>query len=44
MKGGEWIDIPLGYQTGRRALITLEKGVPGERVFNEVFSAWESAG
>jgi hypothetical protein len=44
MKGREWIDIPLGYRTGRRALITLEKGVPGERVFKEVFAAWEKAG
>ena len=44
MKGREWIDIPLGYKTGRRALITLEKGIPGERVFNEVFAAWEKAG
>lgn len=44
MKGREWIDIPLGYRTGRRALITLEKGVPGERVFNEVFAVWDKAG
>ncbi len=44
MKGREWIDIPLGYRTGRRALITLEKGVPGERVFEQVFAAWEKAG
>lgn len=44
MKGREWIDIPLGYRTGRRALITLEKGVPGERVFKEVFAAWDKAG
>ena len=43
MKGREWIDIPLGYRTGRRALITLEKGVPGERVFEKVFAAWEKA-
>ncbi len=44
MKGREWIDIPLGYRTGRRALITLEKGIPGDRVFNEVFAAWSTAG
>ncbi len=44
MKQQEWIDIPLGYKTGRRALITLEKGVPGGRVFKEVFAAWEKAG
>ena len=44
MKGREWIDIPLGYRTGRRALITLEKGVPGERVFEQVFAVWDKAG
>ncbi|WP_053999293.1 hypothetical protein [Ahrensia marina] len=38
-----WIDIPMQYTNGRRALITLEKGIPGERVFNEVFAAWEAA-
>ncbi len=44
MKGREWIDIPLGYRTGRRALITIEKGVPGSRVFDQAFAAWENAG
>ena len=44
MKEQEWIDIPLGYRTGRRALITIEKGVPGSRVFKEAFDAWEKAG
>lgn len=36
-----WIDIPLQYRTGRRALVTLEKGLPGDAVFKEVFEAWE---
>ncbi len=35
-----WIDIPLQYRTGRRALMTIEKGLPGEKVFKEVFEAW----
>lgn len=35
-----WIDIPLQYRTGRRALVTIEKGQPGEQVFKEVFEAW----
>ncbi|MEM9734735.1 MAG: hypothetical protein AAF903_14830 [Pseudomonadota bacterium] len=35
-----WIDIPLQYRTGRRALVTIEKGTPGEQVFEEVFAAW----
>ncbi|MEE9313400.1 MAG: hypothetical protein V3V02_02015 [Rhizobiaceae bacterium] len=37
----DWIDIPMQYRTGRRALITIEKGLPGERVFKEALEAWE---
>jgi hypothetical protein len=40
MRRQSWIDIPLVYTSGRRALITLEKGVPGERIFNEALTAW----
>lgn len=36
-----WIDIPVTYKTGRRALITMEKGIPGDKVFDEVLKAWE---
>ncbi len=35
-----WIDIPLQYRTTRRALVTLEKGAEGTRVFSEAFDAW----
>jgi len=38
-----WIDIPIVYTSGRRALITLEKGVPGERIFTEALDAWAKA-
>ncbi len=37
----KWMDIPMAYSTGRRALVTLEKGLPGEKVFSEVLKAWE---
>lgn len=40
MRRQSWIDIPLVYQSGRRALITLEKGTPGDRVFDEALGAW----
>ncbi len=40
LKSRDWIDIPLQYRTGRRALMTIEKGVPGAKVFDEVFEAW----
>ena len=38
-----WIDIPIVYQSGRRALLSLEKGIPGERVFQEALDAWRQA-
>ena len=40
MRNQGWIDIPMQYVTGRRALITLEKGIAGDRVFAQVFDAW----
>jgi hypothetical protein len=36
-----WIDIPVVYKSGRRALVTLEKGIPGDKVFDDVLGAWE---
>jgi hypothetical protein len=36
-----WIDIPLGYTTKRRALVTLEKGAIGDSVFKEAFADWD---
>lgn len=44
MQGRPWIDIPVVYRTGRRALITMEKGISGEKVFNEVIGAWTKGG
>lgn len=35
-----WIDIAVVYKSGRRALITMEKGIPGEKVFNDVLKGW----
>jgi hypothetical protein len=40
MKRQEWIDIPLVYKSGRRALITMEKGIPGDKVFDQALEAW----
>lgn len=39
-----WLDIPIVYQSGRRALLSMEKGIPGERVFGEALKAWSEAG
>jgi hypothetical protein len=40
MSRQSWIDIPLTYKSGRRALISIEKGIPGDKVFQEVLKAW----
>lgn len=39
-----WIDIPLSYRNGRRALLTLEKGPSGTAAFNQVMRTWTTAG
>ncbi len=40
LKERSWFDIPLVYVNQRRAIIAIEKGAPGERAFNDAFSAW----
>lgn len=42
MVEADWIDIPLSYATGRRALVTLSKGETGSEVFNEAFESWKN--
>ncbi|MCO5147062.1 MAG: hypothetical protein M9895_12900 [Aquamicrobium sp.] len=39
-----WLDIPIVYQSGRRALLSMEKGIPGERVFQDALKAWNELG
>jgi hypothetical protein len=40
LKERSWVDIPLVYGNQRRAMVTIEKGAPGERAFNDAFAAW----
>lgn len=40
LKERGWIDIPLVYKNGRRAIMAIEKGTPGERAFTDAFHAW----
>lgn len=42
LENQKWIDIPIAYQSGRRALISVEKGIPGERVVNDALKAWQT--
>jgi hypothetical protein len=36
----EWFDLPLLYESGQRAIVTFEKGTPGDRVFQRALTAW----
>ncbi len=40
LKERSWFDVPLVYVNQRRAIIAIEKGAPGERAFNDAFTAW----
>jgi hypothetical protein len=41
LKERSWFDIPLVYNNGRRAILAVEKGNPGEKAFNDAFAAWK---
>jgi hypothetical protein len=43
MRRQNWIDVPIVYKSGRRALMTMEKGLPGEKVFEQAMKAWQDA-
>jgi hypothetical protein len=40
LKERSWLDVPLVYNNGHRAILALEKGTPGDRAFEEAFAAW----
>src|SRR5579863_3728573 len=40
LKERTWFDILIVYANGGRAILTMEKGPPGERAFAEAFKAW----
>jgi hypothetical protein len=44
LRSRSWIDIPITYRNGRRALLTLEKGQGGADAFNKALQAWGSPG
>ena len=41
LKERGWFDIPVVYNNNRRAILALEKGPPGDRVFAEAFKTWK---
>ncbi|MDI3468670.1 MAG: hypothetical protein OJF62_000733 [Pseudolabrys sp.] len=40
LKERPWFDVPIVYNTGKRAIMAIEKGPPGERAFTDAFRAW----
>ncbi len=40
LKERGWFDVPVVYANGRRAILAIEKGPPGDRAFAEAFAAW----
>jgi len=40
LENREWIDLAMVYGTGRRAILTLEKGEDGDAIFDDVLAAW----
>jgi hypothetical protein len=40
LKERPWFDIMLVYNNNRRAIMAIEKGAPGEAVFQQAFAAW----
>jgi len=40
LKERGWFDIPIVYGSNRRAILAIEKGAAGTRVFDEVLAEW----
>jgi hypothetical protein len=40
LKERGWFDIAIVYKDGRRAILAVEKGTPGDRAFGDGFAAW----
>ncbi len=43
MRTRDWIDIPVAYRNGRRALLTLQKGADGKAAFDTALREWTAA-
>ena len=40
LREGSWFDVPILFSDQTRALLTFEKGIPGDRVFETVMASW----
>ncbi len=41
LKSRDFIDIPLVYENGGRAVLSIAKGEEGQQVFSQAFEAWQ---
>jgi len=42
LRDRSWIDLPVVYETGQRAILTFDKGPQGRQVFEDAFAAWST--
>jgi hypothetical protein len=42
LKQRRWFDIPIVYANDKRAIIALDKGATGDRVFRDAFLTWKA--
>ncbi|OCJ15072.1 hypothetical protein A6U87_24840 [Rhizobium sp. AC44/96] len=40
----DWLDIPITYRNGRRALLTMQKGTTGAEAFTAAIKEWAASG
>lgn len=40
----DWIDVPITYRNGRRALLTMQKGTTGGEAFATAIKEWAASG
>lgn len=40
LTGRNWIDIPIRFAAGQRAIVSFEKGVSGDQIMSRAFQAW----
>ena len=44
LKERGWIDVPILFENGRRAILTIEKSGAGDQVVSDAFAAWGVGG
>jgi len=40
LRDSAWFDMPILFKDGKRAVLAFEKGVPGDKIFQEVMASW----